>query len=171
MNGFGAMTGFDPAPFWPGVRAVAEASGGDSSSPGVQRPTGEDGGREAIRVLVVDDEEDVRLLLSAHLSAAGYEVRCAADGVEALHVLSTSRPDVIFLDVMMPGLDGFAVLKAMRALPAHARTPVIVETAVNLDADEERWFRDHGAVVFRKHRLFGDELMGALKRVLEPGSS
>ncbi|MFZ2509939.1 MAG: response regulator transcription factor [Gordonia sp. (in: high G+C Gram-positive bacteria)] len=67
------------------------------------------------RVLVVDDEENIRELLSVSLKYQGYEVMTAVDGPNAIDVARATRPDVVILDVMMPGMDGFGLLKRLRA--------------------------------------------------------
>jgi two-component system OmpR family response regulator len=66
------------------------------------------------RVLVVDDEENIRELLSVSLKFQGYDVLTAANGPEALDICRTNRPDLLVLDVMMPGMDGFGLLKRLR---------------------------------------------------------
>ena len=86
------------------------------------------------RLLVVDDEPNIRELLSASLRFAGFEVATAADGQEALAVATQFRPDLLVLDVMMPGLDGFGVVRRMRQ--AGRRTPVVFLTA--RDAAEDK---------------------------------
>jgi two-component system, OmpR family, response regulator len=79
------------------------------------------------RVLVVDDEPNIRELLSASLRFAGFEVQTAADGVAALETARRFGPDILVLDVMMPGLDGFEVLRSLRG--GGDRTPVLFLTA------------------------------------------
>ena len=74
-------------------------------------------------VLVADDEEDVRFLLSRLLGDVGYEVHLAQDGQEALDRIDASKPDLMILDLMMPGLDGWGVMKR---LEAHPNPPLIV---------------------------------------------
>ncbi|MDF6101991.1 response regulator transcription factor [Gordonia hongkongensis] len=67
------------------------------------------------KVLVVDDEENIRQLLSVSLKFQGYEVETAADGQAALDRCRIAKPDVLVLDVMMPGMDGFGLLRRLRA--------------------------------------------------------
>lgn len=67
------------------------------------------------KVLVVDDEENIRQLLSVSLKFQGYEVETAADGPAALDRCRIAKPDVLVLDVMMPGMDGFGLLRRLRA--------------------------------------------------------
>ena len=86
------------------------------------------------RLLVVDDEPNIRELLSASLRFAGFEVAVAADGPEALAAVRSFAPDLVLLDVMLPGLDGFSVARQLRA--DGDRTPVLFLTAK--DATEDR---------------------------------
>ncbi len=86
------------------------------------------------KLLVVDDEPNIRELLSASLRFAGFDVTTAEDGWRALDVADDLRPDLIVLDVMMPGLDGFSVLRQLRERRQHV--PVIFLTAK--DATEDR---------------------------------
>jgi two-component system OmpR family response regulator len=86
------------------------------------------------RLLVVDDEPNIVELLSASLRFAGFEVETAAGGLEAVDKARTFRPDLLVLDVMMPGLDGFGVVRRLRQ--DGVRTPVVFLTAK--DATEDK---------------------------------
>ena len=88
-----------------------------------------------IRVLVADDDPDIRFILRANLEAEGMAVDEAPDGVQALALAAGLRPDVLVLDVMMPGRDGLDVLAALRADPATADMPVLVLSAKAGDGD------------------------------------
>jgi DNA-binding NtrC family response regulator len=66
------------------------------------------------RVLVVDDEEALRIVLSAELEGEGYQIASAADGQEAINILATKEFDLILLDIKMPNVDGFEVLKYVK---------------------------------------------------------
>ncbi len=81
-------------------------------------------------VLVVDDDNVVRLLLRTQLQKAGFRVYCAEDGETALLLFDRERPDVVLLDVMMPGIDGFHVCEAIRAHVHGAHTPVVMMTGL-----------------------------------------
>ena len=83
------------------------------------------------RILVVDDEEDVQILVSRILRDAGYTVDRASDGKEAIEQLDSVPPDLIVLDLMMPGRGGFDVLKDLQA--ADPDIPIFVVTARALD--------------------------------------
>ncbi len=88
------------------------------------------------RILVVDDTEANVRLLEAKLTAEYYEVSTAADGATALEMAVEDRPDIILLDVMMPGLDGFEVCRRLKADPATRHIPVVLVTA--LDGRQDR---------------------------------
>ena len=90
--------------------------------------------RPEARLLVVDDEPNILELLSVSLRFAGFEVATATDGADALDKVRDVKPDLIVLDVMMPGLDGFAVASTLRSRGDHV--PVVFLTA--RDATEDR---------------------------------
>ncbi len=80
-------------------------------------------------ILSVDDERDVTDLVSFHLHKAGYSVRTAASGREALDAIQNAPPDLIILDLMLPDIDGFGVCEILRRNPATATLPIILLTA------------------------------------------
>jgi len=86
-------------------------------------------------VLVVDDDEDNVRILSLSLLRCDYEVRIARDGSTALTSVRQQRPDVILLDVMMPGMDGMQVLDRLKLDPKTASIPVVMVTARTQDED------------------------------------
>jgi two-component system, cell cycle response regulator len=83
------------------------------------------------RILVVDDIEANVRLLEAKLSAEYYQVLTATDGVSALAMAAAERPDIILLDVMMPGMDGFQVCRRLKDDPATRHIPVVLVTALD----------------------------------------
>ena len=86
-------------------------------------------------VLVVDDNEACRLALSGALTHAGFRVFCASDGREGVEAARRLRPDMIFMDLMMPEMDGWAAIAALRSDPGTAAFPVIACTASAPDPD------------------------------------
>ena len=88
-----------------------------------------------MRILVVDDDEAVRGLVRDVLEVEGHEVDVAADGFAALRRLAVCRPDAVVLDVMMPGMDGYAVLSRIRASEVDFALPVVMLTAAADDSD------------------------------------
>ena len=87
------------------------------------------------KILVVDDERHIVRLVQVNLEKAEYEVLTAYDGVEALEKVAADKPDMIVLDVMMPRMNGFDVLKKLQADPETQEIPVIMLTAKAQDAD------------------------------------
>ena len=82
------------------------------------------------RLMIVDDDTDIRFLLATALRHAGYEVRTAADGFEALHMMSLQPPDLLLTDVGMPRLDGWRLLRLCRSQDFLADVPIIVMSAI-----------------------------------------
>ena len=90
------------------------------------------------RVLIVDDEPNIVISLEFLLKRAGLEVLIARDGEAGLAEIRSAHPDLVILDVMMPKLDGFGVLDAVRADPAVQSTPILMLTARGRDADQKK---------------------------------
>lgn len=86
-------------------------------------------------ILIVEDDPEIRELVGFHLGRDGYTVLQASSGEEGLRLAAQSNPDVIVLDVMLPGVDGFEVLRRLKADPALRRVPVILTTAKGEDSD------------------------------------
>ncbi len=79
-------------------------------------------------VLVVDDDELQRIIIGNHLKAENYQHIFASDGFEALNLLRKTQPDIILMDVMMPGMDGMETIRRLKAVPQSANIPVIMIT-------------------------------------------
>jgi two-component system phosphate regulon response regulator PhoB len=90
------------------------------------------------RVLVVDDEPDVVDLVAYHLAKSGYSVSTATSGPEGLAVAQRDKPSIIVLDLMLPGLSGFEVMRELRGDPATARMAVLMLTARATESDRIR---------------------------------
>jgi DNA-binding response OmpR family regulator len=89
-------------------------------------------------ILVVDDDDDIRGLLLHALSYHGYEVRIAADGQEALESIGRRLPDLILLDLKMPRMDGYEVIRRLKANDATRPVPIIVITASPVDKERDK---------------------------------
>lgn len=87
------------------------------------------------KILAVDDERHIVRLIQVNLERAGYQVITAFDGPEAVKKVESDKPDLVVLDVMMPKMDGFEVLKRLQANPETRDIPVIMLTAKAQDAD------------------------------------
>lgn len=90
------------------------------------------------KILVADDDVRNRKLLDTLLHADGYTVRCVESGPATLQAIATEIPDVLLLDLMMPGMDGFEVLRRLRAEPATRGIPIVMITALDDDASGAR---------------------------------
>jgi CheY-like chemotaxis protein len=106
--------------------------------------------KNRMRVLVVDDDPLVRNLLSAVLHDASFDLDEAVDGHDALAIAAVRPPDVVVLDVMMPGLDGFDVCRALRADPAFAATRIVVLTAKSTPSTRDDAYRAGADAFFTK---------------------
>ena len=90
------------------------------------------------RVLIIDDEFGIAELLQAVLEDQGHTVRTAANGKHGIQLIETESPDVIFLDYMMPVMDGAAVMRQMAATPKLSRIPVVMMSSIPEDSVAER---------------------------------
>lgn len=118
------------------------------------------------KILVVDDERHIVRLVQVNLERAGYQVVAAFDGKEALKKVSSEKPDLVVLDVMMPYMDGFQVLKQMKADAATKDIPVIMLTAKAQDADVFRGWAS-GVDMYLTKPFNPLELMTFVKRIFE----
>lgn len=104
------------------------------------------------KILVVDDEESIRELYKAELADEGYQVELAADGREALRLLEEFRPDLVTLDIKMPGTDGIEVLRRIRE--KDSTIPVILVSAFEeFKQDFNTWASD--AYIVKSHDTTG----------------
>jgi signal transduction histidine kinase/CheY-like chemotaxis protein len=125
-------------------------------------------GLARLRVLVVEDDEPVRALLSEILGKEGCEVAVAENGLAALDLVGDASPDLILLDLMMPRMDGFAFIEALRrTYPAHD-IPIVVLTAKDLSQMERVRLARETKAVLRKSLHSREELAAELRRVLKP---
>jgi signal transduction histidine kinase/DNA-binding response OmpR family regulator len=117
-------------------------------------------------VLVVDDDPAVRRLVFETLQGNGIDLREAADGESALAEIAAEKPDVLILDLMMPGLDGFDVLGRLQESPETRLLPVVVLTARRLTADERRRLNQRTVALLEKSAYSPQELRRLVERVL-----
>jgi CheY-like chemotaxis protein/signal transduction histidine kinase len=115
-------------------------------------------------VLIVDDDEATREVVSRHLRRAGYSTVEARDGEEALLRARVLTPGLVILDLLMPGVDGFEVLRTIRS--EGMRMPVVVLTGKTLAADEERTLRDGLARIVHKGGTALDNVVREAKQLL-----
>ncbi len=94
-----------------------------------------------LRILVADDDAWILRMVTTVLQKRGYEVRTAVDGQEALEMALREPPDLVITDVMMPRLDGWQLVRKLRARPEFAFVPMIFLTALGSDEDRIRGFK------------------------------
>jgi len=120
------------------------------------------------RVLVVDDSATIRAVLGKMLMQDGYEVLKAADGESAIEMAQSQLPDLIFLDIVLPGLSGFAVLRALRREGATRTTPIIMMSG-NQQATEQFYVQRFGADGFVKKPFGRAEVFHAIRSLVQAG--
>lgn len=115
------------------------------------------------RVLLIDDEERIVNFLAIKLKISGYEVVCAAEGEKGLELAKSTAPDIMLLDIIMPGIDGLEVLRRLRQF---SDMPVIVLSARERISEEVLAL---GANGFLSKPFNPDELIIKVKTLLQPG--
>jgi DNA-binding response OmpR family regulator len=117
------------------------------------------------KILIIEDDQDMRRGLNVRLRASEYETAFASDAVMALSVAKKEKPDLILLDLGLPGGDGFLVLERMKNVGLLASTPVIVISARDPKTNEKRAL-DAGAEAFFQKPVDNEQLMKAIWRAL-----
>lgn len=116
-------------------------------------------------ILFVDDEKDLVRSAQIYLTEAGYDFHSAYDGIEALERLEEFTPDLIILDITMPRLNGWDVLRTLQKDPEKANIPVLVLTAHDRDAEKARGWQ-LGATWYHAKPFSFDELMLIMERII-----
>jgi signal transduction histidine kinase/CheY-like chemotaxis protein len=123
--------------------------------------------RDAIRVLVIDDDQMARYLFRHCLPPPAFKVTEAASGEEGLHRARSERPDVIVLDLVMPGMDGRDALAALRRDPATVEIPVVISTGLELNTDETRALLEQANGILPKRNLTRTSAPEAIRQAVE----
>ena len=119
------------------------------------------------RVVVVDDTSEARRLIRRILQSQGdFEIAEATNGREAIELVTRERPDLVILDLMMPEVDGFAVLDALRSQPETANIPVIVATAKELTVDEKSRLQGQIQSLMLKGDFLNDEFLEEVRSLI-----
>lgn len=114
------------------------------------------------KILVVDDEADIREIVRLYLSEEGYAIVEAVNGQEAILKAQTEKPDLIVLDIMMPGINGFEVAKHLKDDPNTQHIPIIILSVLAQDSQFRQGILDYISKPFRQ-----DELVQTVRRILE----
>ena len=117
------------------------------------------------KILIVEDDPDTRELLKIRLSAQGYETAFAFDAVTAISVTREEKPDLILLDMGLPGGDGVVVMDRLKTFPALAHIPVIVISAREEAATGTR-ATEAGARAYVQKPIDNEQLMAAVRKAL-----
>lgn len=121
-------------------------------------------------VLVVEDYDDIRGMLKVLLGSEHFRVLEAANGPEALAVVRTERPDVVLMDIGLPGFDGFETIRRMRKIEGFQNTPIVVLSGYSGQSTEEAACRA-GSDYFMPKPVDFDELESLLKEILSNGDN
>lgn len=127
----------------------------------------------AEKILVVDDDSDIREALTMVLESQGYQVITARDGVEGLACLKTEKPDLMILDLLMPKMDGFGVMKELRELrwAEFSEIPILIQTAVREEASRRRYELETGVELgaddYIEKPVSPDILLARIKKLIK----
>jgi CheY-like chemotaxis protein len=147
-------------------RRAASASPRDKGADSAARAAAEFGDAIAarLRVLVVDDAPDVTEMIATLIRFAGYDVRTALSAAEAFDAARGGHFDAVVSDIGMPGMNGYQLAEALRALPEYARTPLVAVTGFTMYDDRER-ARASGFDDFLSKPINPSDLLDVLKRL------
>jgi twitching motility two-component system response regulator PilG len=117
------------------------------------------------KILVVEDEESLLKLESILLTSKGYKVTAVTEGRAALKEFARERPDLVILDVMLPGIDGYEVCRKIKEDPANSAIPIIMLTARKNTKDMDRGLQA-GAAAYITKPFKSANLVGTIERLL-----
>jgi twitching motility two-component system response regulator PilH len=138
------------------------------SVPGERRAVPRTDVPKGARVLVVDDSATIRAVLGKMLGQDGHVVLKAPDGETAIEMACKEQPDLIFLDIVMPGMNGFAVLRALRRDPQTHDIPIVMISG-NLQATEQFYVQRFGADDFMKKPFGRGEVFARIQHLTQSG--
>jgi DNA-binding response OmpR family regulator len=117
------------------------------------------------RILIVEDDADLRRIFRTALSLAGYEVEDAGDGIEALHLIDNRPPDLVVLDLILRSLDGLSIQQELASRAITSRIPIVIVTGSSIETDSL-----DVACVLRKP-VMPDELVRTVTHCLRAGAA
>ncbi len=118
-----------------------------------------------VRIMTIDDSKTMRDMLRLTLDDAGYEVLQAVDGQEGVDMLRTEAVDIIITDINMPRMDGYEVIRQLRARPEHQATPILVLTTES-ELDKKKIAREVGATGWMVKPFDPDRLVATVRKVV-----
>lgn len=121
-----------------------------------------------MRILVVEDQDSIRRMIEALVQARGYDVSAVANGAKAIDLATTEPPDLVLLDLNLPGqYDGFEVCRRLRADPTTRRTPVVIITAMD-DPESRAKATEAGANAYYTKPFSPIALLKEIERLSRP---
>jgi DNA-binding response OmpR family regulator len=120
----------------------------------------------ATKVMVIDDEKSLAELLEVNLQFEGFSVTKASSGVEGLNIIENDHPDIIILDVRMPGLDGFEVCQRLKKNDETRHIPVVMVSAYAQEADIQKGL-DAGAAAYIKKPFDVLHVVETIRKILK----
>jgi len=160
------MFGWGPKPVARPAPVAVETSGVPDTSGPERRERPRQNARPGTRMLVIDDSATIVALLSRMLRQNGYEVLEAADAEQGLELARSQAPELVFLDIVLPGMDGFAALRQLRRDPITREIPVIMISG-NEQATEQFYVHRIGADDFMKKPFSRGEVFARIERLLD----
>mgnify|MGYP000448173354 CR=1 FL=1 len=123
-----------------------------------------------MKILLADDAKNIVLVLRMSLEKAGYQVLVARDGLSALELAQTGNPDLILLDILMPKMNGFLVVEALKDDPVTAEIPVVFISAKSEEKDLER-AKSLGASDYLIKPIKQEDLLAVVEKNLKGGNT
>jgi signal transduction histidine kinase/DNA-binding response OmpR family regulator/HAMP domain-containing protein len=117
-------------------------------------------------VLVVDDNVEFALVMKELIEQDGYSVKVAHNGEQALEIVRAALPAIIFLDLVMPGMDGFEVVKRLKQNEEFTQIPVVILSGKALSSNEQGYLKSHIKDYFRKEEFSHEAILTSIKRIL-----
>ncbi len=121
----------------------------------------------AKKILIIEDDDLLRGLVSKKLSREGYNIVQAVDGEGGLKMTATERPDLVLLDILLPGMDGFEVLRSIKADPAIAKIPVVILSNLWQKEDIEKGMKLGATDYLIKVNFAAEEILGKIKAIIK----
>ncbi len=150
----------------PSPATSTDAHASDAAGAQERRERERRGARPGTRILVVDDSPTIVALLKRMLQQNHFDVLVAYDGESALEIAQRERPDLVFLDIVLPGIDGFSALRKLRRDPATKDVPVIMISG-NAQATEQFYVQRIGADDFMKKPFSRAEVFSRIEQLLD----
>ena len=119
----------------------------------------------AARILLVDDDPGAHLIIVPILAKAGYSLISAKNGEQALHMALNERPDLIIMDVIMPGMNGFQATRTLTRDPVTASVPIVMITTKSMETDQV-WGLRQGARAFITKPVSEKDLLACINDLL-----